>query len=145
IFICDTITDYKTWVKILNDQGIRTESFKEFAYREQLQNKNIEEVMELVDSDLNHYFERVDTQVYLFNDDTLIGRYMVYLGKNYHLIEYGYNCFQAKLCLGGSVVKRVIKTNLLKKYVPYGFSKYCLSIEVNSLVGLPHDIRSKKY
>ncbi|HEO7197585.1 TPA: capsular biosynthesis protein, partial [Streptococcus agalactiae] len=79
IFICDTITDYETWVKILNDQGIRTESFKEFAYREQLQNKNIEEVMELVDSDLNHYFERVDTQVYLFNDDTLIGRYMVYL------------------------------------------------------------------
>ncbi|MCC9694090.1 capsular biosynthesis protein, partial [Streptococcus agalactiae] len=105
IFICDTITDYETWVKILNDQGIRTESFKEFAYREQLQNKNIEEVMELVDSDLNHYFERVDTQVYLFNDDTLIGRYMVYLGKNYHLIEDGYNCFQAKLFLGGSVVK----------------------------------------
>ncbi|HEM9544874.1 TPA: capsular biosynthesis protein [Streptococcus agalactiae] len=145
IFICDTITDYETWVKILNDQGIRTESFKEFAYREQLQNKNIEEVMELVDSDLNHYFERVDTQVYLFNDDTLIGRYMVYLGKNYHLIEDGYNCFQTKLFLGGSVVKRVIKTYLFKKYVPYGFSKYCLSIEVNSLVGLPHDIRSKKY
>ncbi|HGA3233741.1 TPA: capsular biosynthesis protein, partial [Streptococcus agalactiae] len=24
IFICDTITDYETWVKILNDQGIRT-------------------------------------------------------------------------------------------------------------------------
>lgn len=83
--------------------------------------------------------------IYLFNDDTSVARQIVRAQKNYHLIEDGYNCFQAKLLLGGSVVKRVIKTYLFKKYVPYGFSKYCLSIEVNSLVGLPHDIRSKKY
>ncbi|HEM9602784.1 TPA: glycosyltransferase family 52 [Streptococcus agalactiae] len=145
IFICDTIPDYEAWIKILNNQGIKTELFKELDYREQLQNKNVEEVMNLVDSYLKHYFERVNAQVYLFNDDTLMGRYMAYLGKNYHLIEDGYNCFQAKLFFGGSVVKRIIKTYFLKKYVPYGFSKYCLSIEVNSLEGLPHDRRSKKY
>lgn len=36
IFICDTITNYETWVKTLNEQGIRTEAVKEFAYRKQL-------------------------------------------------------------------------------------------------------------
>lgn len=81
---------------------------------------------------------------FIFNDATPIGRTLIKYGIYYNLIEDGLNCFTYSI-FRQRLWKYYVKKYILHKVQPYGFSRYCLGIEVNSLVGLPKDPRYKKF
>nr|AAR29914.1 Cps2K [Streptococcus agalactiae] len=133
IFICDTITDYETWVKILNDQGIRTESFKEFAYREQLQNKNKTRIVSITNGN----------KIHIYNDYTQLGYFFHRNAIPY--MEDGYNSLKHPTSIAPDGLCDKIKGKITNTPRYHGFSKYCKTIEVSSLKDLPTDERMSKF
>lgn len=89
--------------------------------------------------------------VYIFNDWTVLGIYLMDCGIHYHLIEDGINGFQvlhkyvanlnALLCPPHSLKQKILAT-LNGGYRFFGQSKWCIDIEVNENKNL--DIPNEK-
>ncbi|TCD46267.1 capsular biosynthesis protein [Streptococcus sp. X16XC17] len=85
-------------------------------------------------------------KLFLFNDWTNVGAFFRKNKIEYHLIEDGYNYFSM------NVYKKKTKF-LIRAYYklfkkderPLGYSRFCKSIEVNSLAVIPRDSRWKKF
>lgn len=82
--------------------------------------------------------------IYIFNDWESEGDYLRRNKIYYHLIEDGYNYHSYN-------IRKLFykRKNLLAKYIfttsiPFGYSKYCLSIEVNNKSKVVRDKRYKK-
>ncbi|HFU6953575.1 TPA: glycosyltransferase family 52 [Streptococcus agalactiae] len=89
-------------------------------------------------------YSKFDSNCFIFNDATPIGRTLIKHGIYYNLIEDGLNCFTYSI-FSQKLWKYYVKKYILHKIQPHGFSRYCLGIEVNSLVNLPKDRRYKKF
>ncbi|HHS2695173.1 TPA: glycosyltransferase family 52, partial [Streptococcus agalactiae] len=89
-------------------------------------------------------YSKFDSNCFIFNDATPIGRTLIKHGIYYNLIEDGLNCFTYSI-FSQKLWKYYVKKYILHKIQPHGFSRYCLGIEVNSLVNLPKDPRYKKF
>ncbi len=89
-------------------------------------------------------YSKFDSNCFIFNDATPIGRTLIKHGIYYNLIEDGLNCFTYSI-FSQKLWKYYVKKYILHRIQPHGFSRYCLGIEVNSLVNLPKDPRYKKF
>lgn len=102
------------------------------------------------DEDLNSKYLNTYDNIYIFNDFTKIGDLLRSEKIAYHLIEDGYN-FQNhidyiyKKYLSPYSYLGKIRRFLFKKYVPFGYSKYCQSIEVNDKSKIKKDRRYFKF
>ena len=97
-------------------------------------------ISHLLPFDINAYRD-----VYIFHDDTALGRFLNDAHKYYHLIEDSYNFFQRIKNTPQSVhirkknCKYVLAKILNLGYFPMGESKYVIDIEVNENSALQID------
>lgn len=86
-----------------------------------------------------------NSEIYIFNDFTFIGYYLHKNKLEYNLLEDGYNCLKYPISIAPNSFKDKIKNFITNTPRYYGFSKYCKTIEVNDINGLPKDSRLGKY
>lgn len=95
------------------------------------------------------YFKSYDT-IYIFNDWTKVGEVLIHNQIKYNLIEDGYNYHMYTKYLYEKYIsyfsyKGKLKRMFIKKDVPYGYNKYCESIEVNDKSKIKLDRRYFKF
>lgn len=77
-------------------------------------------------------------QLFIYNDNTKLGTYLIASKINYHLIEDGLNSLIDINQVAD--LNYSLKTILLSKFnmtiLPYGFSKYAKTVEVNKIEGV---------
>lgn len=86
-----------------------------------------------------------DKEIYVFNDDSIIGNYLRFNKKEYNLIEDGLNCYQSiekHYCFDRTLKER-LKTFLNTPDTCFGKSKYVKEIEVNTKEGVKVYIKKK--
>lgn len=87
-----------------------------------------------------------EESLFLFNDWTNIGDFFRKNKMEYHLIEDGYNYFSINIYKKRTrFLIRAYYTLFKKDERPLGYSRFCKSIEVNSLAVIPWDSRWKKF
>ena len=84
-------------------------------------------------------------EIYVFNDDSIVGNYLRLNRKRYNLIEDGLNCYQSiekHYCFDHTLKER-IKTSLNTPDTCFGKSKFVKEIEVNTKEGITVYIKKK--
>lgn len=84
-------------------------------------------------------------EIYVFNDDSIIGNYLRLNRKQYHLIEDGLNCYQniEKHYCFENTLKEKVKNMLNTPDACFGKSRYVKRIEVNTKEDVSVYIRKK--
>lgn len=93
----------------------------------------------------NELIKENNNIINIFNDFTQIGYYLHRNKIEYKLQEDGCDCLKHPTSIAPNKLKNKIKNLLTNTPRYHGFSKYCTTIYVNDLNGLPNDIRKNKY
>lgn len=150
IVICNTIPDSKKLIKSLKKSELFNEIYyyDEVSVLDEFRRQKIERKIFRTNQMINLFEQNAEfdlssyNHIYIYNDWTTIGAYIMDKKLNYHLIEDGINAFYyLKGNLADKVtflnpnfkykIKKIIKKILHIGYDFFGQSKYVIDIEVN--------------
>lgn len=150
IMLCDTIPNYESLAKNMNERFEKIYIFKEKEMSKEFNVKKIEKKIFRTNQTIKMFEKYIDIDlksyqdIYIFNDWTMVGAYLIDNKIRYHLIEDGLNAFyyikenfKNKITFLNPTpaykVKHFMKKMLHIGYDFFGQSKYVIDIEVNDI------------